>query len=68
MSTERIAEVRRHQNWMIYSLPKRPVPELEQNLKCLQDCVQTDPLFRRDLKGLGKLLRRDEPSVSAACC
>jgi ArsR family transcriptional regulator len=45
----------RQQNWMIYSLPRKPAPELEANLKCLQDCVQADPVFKRDLKALAKL-------------
>jgi ArsR family transcriptional regulator len=47
----------RDQNWMIYSLPKCRAPELEQNLKCLQDCVQTDPIFKRDLRRLAKVAR-----------
>jgi ArsR family transcriptional regulator len=50
----------RQQNWMIYSLPKKRAPELEANLKCLEDCAQSDPLFRRDLKALAKL--------RASCC
>jgi ArsR family transcriptional regulator len=59
----------REQNWMIYSLPKKRDPELETNLKCLQDCVQTDMTFKRDLKALGKLrAKRDDPSVAIACC
>jgi len=45
----------REQNWIIYSLPKRPAEELERNLKCLQDCVQTDPIFKRDLEKLSEL-------------
>jgi ArsR family transcriptional regulator, arsenate/arsenite/antimonite-responsive transcriptional repressor len=45
----------REQNWIIYSLPQRRADELERNLKCLQDCVQTDPFFKRDLKKLSKL-------------
>jgi ArsR family transcriptional regulator len=45
----------RQQNWMIYSLPRKRAPELEANLKCLQDCVQSDPVFNRDLKALLKL-------------
>jgi ArsR family transcriptional regulator, arsenate/arsenite/antimonite-responsive transcriptional repressor len=48
----------RHQNWMIYSLPKERSRELETNLKCLQDCVQSDPGFGRDLKKLGQLRER----------
>src|SRR5437763_2115522 len=45
----------REQNWMIYSLPKTPARELEANLKCLQDCVQTDKVFARDRKNLAAL-------------
>lgn len=45
----------REQNWMIYSLPRKRDAELENNLKCLQDCVQTDPVFKRDLRSLRKL-------------
>jgi ArsR family transcriptional regulator len=59
----------REQNWVIYSLPEKRDAELSANLKCLQDCVHTDPVFKRDLKALTKLrARRDEPSVAAACC
>jgi hypothetical protein len=48
---------RREQNWIIYSLPERPADELERNLKCLQDCVQTDTVFKRDLEKLSKLAK-----------
>jgi ArsR family transcriptional regulator len=47
----------REQNWIIYSLPQRPADELMRNLKCLQDCVQTDPAFKRDLEKLSKLAK-----------
>lgn len=50
----------REQNWIIYSLPGRKAAELEKNLQCLQDCVQTDPRFKRDLERLTKLRK--------ACC
>lgn len=45
----------RDQSWMIYSLPKKRDAELEANLKCLQDCVQTDPVFKRDLRTLARV-------------
>jgi len=45
----------RDQNWMIYSLPRKRSRELETNLKCLQDCVQSDPMFARDLSKLARL-------------
>ena len=59
----------REQNWMIYSLPKKRAAELEANLKCLQDCVQTDPVFKRDLRSLAKLRRTcDAPSGALIGC
>jgi ArsR family transcriptional regulator len=50
-----MVEVEREGNWMIYSLPKKPAAELERNLKCLQDCAQSDKVFARDLKKLARL-------------
>ena len=47
---------KRDANWMIYSLPSRPSAELTANLQCLQDCVQTDPVFKRDRKKLAVAL------------
>src|SRR4051812_41060032 len=43
---------KREGNWMIYSLPARRSPELTANLKCLQDCVQTETVFQRDRRKL----------------
>ncbi len=40
----------RHEQWMIYALPAVPPRELNLQLACLQDCVQTHPVFRQDLK------------------
>ena len=48
----------REQNWMIYTLPERRPVDLARNLKCLQDCVQTDAVFKRDLQKLFKLRKR----------
>jgi len=47
----------REQNWVIYSLPERRADELERNLQCLQDCVQTDAVFKRDVEKLSKLAK-----------
>ncbi len=64
-----LVETEQEKNWMIYSLPQRPAPQLEANLRCLQDCVQTDAIFKRDLRALARLrAKSDEPSVAAACC
>jgi ArsR family transcriptional regulator len=48
----------RHEQWMIYRLPEQRPHELHLQLQCLQDCVQTDPVFKSDLRRL-KTLRRD---------
>jgi len=45
----------RHEKWMIYSLPPKTPPELDLQLRCLQDCVQSHPIFREDLKRLQKI-------------
>jgi ArsR family transcriptional regulator len=50
-----LVEVEREGNWMIYSLPAKRPAELEKNLKCLQDCAQSDQVFGRDLKNLARL-------------
>ncbi len=55
MKEKGIVHAQRHQNWMIYSLPQQPSAELEANLKCLQDCVQTHPVFKADLHRLQAL-------------
>lgn len=66
----RMVSVRRYQNWMIYSLPARPPLELEANLKCLQDCVQTEPVFRKDRSRLEKLVgsRSVRTLLDEGCC
>lgn len=55
MKAKQIVEAHRHQNWMIYSLPKHRSSELQKNLACLQDCVQTHPVFKSDLRKLRAL-------------
>lgn len=45
----------RHEQWMIYRLPEPAPQELDLQLRCLQDCVQTYPAFREDLKRLKKI-------------
>lgn len=55
-----MVETRQEKNWVIYSLPAKRSRELEANLKCLQDCAQTDNGFKAEAKRL-KTLR-------ASCC
>ncbi len=43
---------RRHEQWMIYRLAEPRPKELHLQLQCLQDCVQSHPIFRADLKRL----------------
>lgn len=62
-----MVEVRRHANWMIYSLPAKPSAELKANLACLQDCVREDKVFRRDLDRL-RQARRGFAGNRPLCC
>jgi ArsR family transcriptional regulator len=55
-----MVDVERDQNWMVYSLPKKRAPELEANLKCLQDCARSDRMLVRDAKKLA--------SIQKNCC
>lgn len=38
----------RHEQWVIYRLPARRPRELDLQLRCLQDCMQTHPVFQKD--------------------
>ncbi len=46
----------RYQSWMIYSLPEDRTEALETNLKCLQGAVQTEPVLKKDLARLHKIM------------
>ena len=64
-----IVEVTRYQNWMIYRLPRKAGTELTLNLKCLRECAQKQPLFRRDLQKL-RAIRKELAWLEDAsgCC
>lgn len=47
-----LVESRRHEQWMIYSLPAERPRELDWQLRCLQDCLPAHPVFREDLRKL----------------
>jgi ArsR family transcriptional regulator len=50
MKAKGIVQCARRRNWMIYSLPAKRGRELNANLACLHDCVQTHPVFKQDLR------------------
>ena len=50
-----LVTAQRHEKWMIYRLPDQAPTELDLQLRCLQDCVQTSLIFREDLKRLKKI-------------
>jgi ArsR family transcriptional regulator len=66
LKTHGLVESRKEGYWRIYQLPARPGPALAANLRCLQDCVGEDPIFRRDLTALKKL-RRNWSCADGAC-
>ena len=49
-----LVEATREGNWMIYRLSEKRSPELDKNLRCLQDCVQENRIFKQDLVRLKK--------------
>ena len=61
-----LVEAKRHQNWMIYALPSARPPELDSNLRCLQDCVQSNPVFKSDLRRLAAM-RKDTCWLDEVC-
>ncbi|HWB59974.1 MAG TPA: metalloregulator ArsR/SmtB family transcription factor [Chthoniobacteraceae bacterium] len=64
-----MVEARRQGHWMIYSLPARRSRELHANLQCLQDCAQTEPVFKKDRVKLRKLTgSKDVRALLAADC
>ena len=63
-----LVEARRDENWMIYHLPDKCPPELEANLKCLQDCVRENPAFKKDLQRMQTTLDSPEVSRRLGCC
>ena len=57
-----LVDTRRNGNRIIYRLPDERPPELKANLRCLQDCVRENPVFKRDLVRL----RRSRGSIASA--
>lgn len=57
-----MVESSRRANWMVYSLPRKPTPELHRHLACLQDCASESAKFRADLRKLEKLPTGCAPS------
>jgi ArsR family transcriptional regulator len=55
MKKDGLVEASRHHNWMIYSLPEKTPRNLKAHLKCLQDCVQSEAVFKKDLAALRKI-------------
>ena len=56
-----MAKSRRHQNWMIYSLPARRNCDLENNLRCLRECAATEPVLKKDALRLARLKTGCDP-------
>src|SRR5215472_18524644 len=50
-----LVRAKRHGKWMIYRLPDQGPAELDLQLRCLQDCVQSYPVLREDLSRLKQL-------------
>lgn len=62
-----LVESVKHQNWRIYKLPDQRSYALESHLKCLQDCIRENKLFREDLKRL-RMVTAEASAIVAQCC
>lgn len=63
MRKREMVESRKEENRVIYSLPKKRVPFLEKNLRCIQDCVQEHSIFQADLERLHSYLHTPSQKV-----
>ena len=59
---------RRHNNWTIYEIPEAKNPLLEENLRCLQDLLFSDPQFKADRTALAKIDTSVACVPSNGCC
>ena len=62
---------RRYRNWMIYALPEERSAALEANLRCLQDALPAEPIFRKDREKLQALLGSGDTQTlldEGGCC
>jgi ArsR family transcriptional regulator len=62
-----LVESERQGNWMVYALPAKPSRELQANLACLQDCAREQPVFRRDVERLRKLVPKFAAESPCGC-
>ncbi len=62
-----LVESVKHQNWRIYKLPDKRSYALESHLKCLQDCIRENKLFREDLKRL-RMVTAEASAIVSQCC
>ena len=70
LRVRKMVAVERHHHWMVYSLPSACPEVLRANLRCLQDAVATEPVFRRDRKNLEKLMgsKTIQTLLDEGCC
>lgn len=61
---------KRYQSWMIYSIPEGRPEALDSNLKCLQDAFQTEPVLKKDLERLKKIMgaKSVRTLLDEGCC
>ncbi len=63
-----LVTARRQGSWAIYRLPQPRPRELDLQLQCLQDCLQTHPVFQKDLGRLKSLAPDCTRIAATATC
>ena len=66
MKERGMLEATRCENRTLYSLAKATSPELETNMKCLQDCCKEYPIFLEDLNRL-KSIYQEVGQIKEKC-
>lgn len=66
MKERGMLEATRCENRTLYSIAKATFPELETNMKCLQDCSKEYPIFLEDLNRL-KSIYQEVRQVKEKC-
>lgn len=59
---------RRFNNWTVYEIPETRNTLLEENLRCLQDLLFTDALFKKDRIRLSKIDTSVACVAAEQCC
>ena len=68
MKRNGLLQSRRFNNWTVYEIPEKQNTLLEENLRCLQDLLFSDALFKKDRVRLSKIDTAVACVAAEQCC